>query len=256
MSETMNNIEKLKEAAEDAVAATNEAISNDSYLEIGKAKSAMTAAIAALNDAVIKEAFREFLSDGPETAILKALTQGYLTIYRAKPNRDKNTGIETFSLDKKDNEVVNLIDLEKQAAKKCFHDGQWIYYLEAFTAGMTRKAVMEIGNDAEKERVKSEVKLSETARKCDIGKDPTSYSSLTKALQGIIDGIIYEDVDGKNKYKVTSQDVKYIIYLAFRRGKGKLSISVPRESTMIMLVTEIAHRLVTNGEFTFEYAKK
>lgn len=264
------NTMKLREIAESTVAEMNEAIEKDSFKAIGKAKAAMQEAIENLNAAVIAEAFDEFLSDGAENAMRKALVAGYVTIFATKNERNKVTGAETVVLSQKENNVVDIVALEQYCKKgNIFHNGQWIYWVEKFTQAMTAKAIKDMGTAEEKARFAEKYPLSDAARKCDMGKDPTSLKSLTKALQAIWDGILFEELEAKqdeaenatekpklNRHKVTSRDVNYLLYLAFKRGKGKLSIAVPQQRTMIPLITETMHREITNGEYKFEYNVK
>ena len=91
-----------------------------------------------------------------------------------------------------------------------------------------------------------------------MGANPSSYKSLTKAMQAIFDGILFVAKDdteaGKklNKWKVDTRDVKYIIYLAFKRGKSRLSIAMPQDATIVNLMVEVMHRNVTGADFVFE----
>ena len=248
MTETMN---KLYETVNEAVDAMNQAIADDSYKAIAEAKAKMTKAFDDLNAEVVKEAYNDFLAK--EKPMLAAIEQGYIDLYMSKVERNKLTGVEVYKIDKKLNNVVDIIGFEKFANKKLFANGQWIWAVEAFIHNLTLKAIADIGTKEEKEKFLKNRPLSDAARKCDVGGDPASLGSLTKALQKIVDGIIYEDNgEGLNKWKIDTRDVKYMIYLAFKRGRGKRSIAIPRDQTVVNLVVEVCNRLVTKGEYVFE----
>lgn len=242
---------KLYETATAAIAAMNEAVASDSYKGIAEAKGAMTKAFEELNAQVITEAFDGFLAT--ENPMLSAIKQGYVDLYASKSERNNLTGAESWVMSKKENVVIDIVSLEKHAKRKIFANGQWVWWIERFIHCLTQKAIEEIGTAEEKEKYLKNHQLSETARKCDVGANPTSYASLTKALQAVVDGIIFEDNGkGLNKWKIDKRDVKYLIYLAFRKGKGKRSIAIPKDTTVVSLITEVCNRLVTGGEYVFE----
>ena len=248
MTEKMN---ELYISVNEAIDEMNNAVASDSYKAIADAKVKMTKAFDELNAQVVKEAYNDFLAK--ENPMLAAIEQGYIDLYVAKVERNKLTGAESYKVDKKLNNVIDIIGFEQFANKKLFANGQWVWAVEAFIHNLTLKAIADIGTAEEKKKFIEGHQLSDAARKCDVGGDPASLTSLTKALQKIVDGIICEDNgQGLNKWKIDTRDVKYMIYLAFRRGRGKRSIAVPRDQTVVNLVVEVCNRLVTKGEYVFE----
>lgn len=252
----MTKQEELAIKLDEAVAATNAAILSDSYSEIGKNAAAMKEALDALNKAIREEAYETFFKDGAEGAMKRALTQGYVTQYKTKKVTDKSSGTETYEVDKTD-AVIDLIEFESAYKGKGMlcHDGQWRFHVEKFAQYMALRASKEAETN-QKDEITKLFSLSERAQKMETPKDPTSNASLSSMLQEIVDGIIWEGDGDKNALKVINKDIKYILMVAYRKGRGKLSISSPKTKTMHGFITEVAHRLVTDGGYTVEFDMK
>lgn len=239
-----------------AIDTVNDAIADDKYSEIATAKTAANEALATLNASVIKDAFDRFLDEN--NPVLAAITAGYVPLYAIKTERNKMTGTESVSLSVKENNVVDIVALEKYSKRKLFVNGRWPWWIEAFKNGLYNKVIEDVGTPAQKKKFFETFKISEAAKSCDMGANPSSYKSLTKAMQAIFDSVLFvakdDTEEGKklNKWKVDTRDVKYIIYLAFKRGKSRLSIAMPQDATIVNLMVEVMHRNVTNAEFVFE----
>ena len=110
MTNNMNmtkTMEELYDAASEAVIKMNDAVASDSAKAIAGAKEVMTKAFSLLNNQVIVEAFDKFLAE--ENPMLAAITQGYMTLYAPKNERNKLTGAESWKIDKKENNVIDII---------------------------------------------------------------------------------------------------------------------------------------------------
>lgn len=241
---------ELFEIAEKAVNQLNKIIADDKHSEIKSQRKLATEAVEAANAAYRKESNAIFLA--AEYPFFEAIKTGYIDCLRLNVTVNKDTGLEEASIETGE-EVVDLRALEDECKNKMLaHNGKWIYWAEKFTFVMAARVNADIGGDSKK--FTQMYKISQTARDCDIGATPTSNAQMLKQLQAIIDGILFEDNgEGLNVYKALSKDVNYINRVMTKRGKGRLSVSMPRQSTMIRLVTEVLHRIVTGGAYTSEY---
>lgn len=107
--------------------------------------------------------------------------------------------------------------------------------------------------DAEIAEIAKSYYLKEQARKLNMGETPTSDTQICKALQIVINGIIFKD-DGKggNAYKCNNHDVAYLLGCYTKKGKKALSLAVAKDGFFRLVITEICLRIIENGRYTVE----
>lgn len=242
---------KLRELFDEAVKTAekfNTVVKTDKLSEIKQARENVNKAVEAYNQERRNIEYDKLLKQ--EKPFLAAIEKCTISIYKARYPMDE-AGRETCKIEPA-TEIISLPELEKQAGKTIAADKFWELAIEKFTMLMAARATEDIGGDIT--RFERFYKISSAARKCDIGPTPTSNTSLTNMLQSIVDKIIYEDNGKKqNVYKVIVPDVKFILYTMCGRGRKVLTVSMPRVTTMISLITEVMHRIVTKAAYTADY---
>ena len=87
-------------------------------------------------------------------------------------------------------------------------------------------------------------------------KNPISKTTLTKELQRMVDAIIFEDNgEGKNIYKVTSQDIAFMVLTACKAGKKPKTVAMPKGNTIIKLVVQVINRVITGTSYESLYER-
>lgn len=241
----------LNQTVQGAVAGLNTAITTDVHSDIAVKKSEANDAISRYNET--RQNVLYSLIMATENPMLTALTIGYVDVLKLSMKREKDSDIEWAEANMS-RDVIDLIAIENMHGKFS-KNGQWRYWVEKFTFNMAARASADVGYSSDK--FAKAYRISDVARSCDIGATPTSTTQMVKQLQLIADAIIFKDNgQGKNAYKVINADVNYILYVMCKRGKTDLSISMPRTATMIKLITEVMHRIVTDGAYTPEFETK
>lgn len=107
--------------------------------------------------------------------------------------------------------------------------------------------------DAEIAEIAKSYYLKEQARKLEMGETPTSDTQICKALQIVINGIIFkDDSKGGNAYKCNNHDVAYLLGCYTKKGKKALSLAVAKDGFFRLVITEICLRIIENGRYTVE----
>lgn len=250
------DIEALREKASKAAHTLSAAMASDSVKRIEKARIDAQASIDEYNAAFMNKLFARFLESDVPT--LEAVKVGYWRKMRLVTKNNDNTQCVEIGYS---STVIDLTRLEKAAGERhIMHKASWRIVAEKLAYQYAMRATKDIGGDVE--RMKRLYDVSEYARDdrhfWDDGKrpaDPTSSKQLIAVTQKALDAILF--VEGEenehNKLRVNSHDLHYILYTAFKKGKEGLTVSMPRQSTIIAILTEVAYRLVNNLSYTSEY---
>lgn len=131
-------------------------------------------------------------------------------------------------------------------------DTLWSYTASKFNQMMCLRCAKDLGIDCNK--IAKSYYMSETAKKIDLGKTPTSNTQVCKVLQQVIDQMLPNRTDDdKVIYKVNNHDVAYIMDLYCRKSsQSKLTVKVANDSFFRRILFDIAHRLITNGKYDAE----
>lgn len=249
------NLDELKEKAAHAVLNLSKAHSSDSVKQIDKARIDAQSAVADYNNAYEMQLFDTFLqSDNP---VFEAVKQGYYPKMRLLEKNGKE-GV-TVDLGYAD-QVIDLQKLDKAAeARKITNETRWLSFVEKLVYMFSIRAAKDLGGDVK--AMQNKYAISEYARSLKMGddsaraKDPASNNSLIQATQEALNAILFVKVDGKDHsaLRVITADLFYILYTSFKKGKGNVSVSMPRTNTMVATLTEVAFRLVNDLQYTAEY---
>lgn len=255
-TETPATMEELREKASKAAHTLSAAMASDSVKRIDKARVEAQACIDEYNATFIDQLFSKFLA--AENPVLEAVKAGYWRKMRLVTKTvDGSQCVEVgYS-----SAVIDLIALDK-AAGEChiMHKASWKVVAEKLAHQYAMKATKDIGGDVD--RMRKLYDVSEYARDdrhfWEDGKrpsDPTSNKQLIAVTQKVLDAILFmRDAESDhNTLRVNSHDLHYILYTAFKKGKDGLSVSMPRPSTIIAILTEVGYRLVNGLAYTSEY---
>jgi hypothetical protein len=100
-------------------------------------------------------------------------------------------------------------------------------------------------------KTKDEIKLAD--ENADVA-NPISNTQMLKMLQQVLDKIIYEDNEGKNKYRAKSQDVAWLLFTYGRKdSKGRLTLKLADHKQFRKVLADVLHRIVTNADYKVAY---
>lgn len=229
----------------------------DKYNEALKAKNLddMTAAEKAIRDAEAEFAAQ---SQGDlfaeckkaENPILEGVKRYTFPILRHKMVRDGEliTGMELVDDREKQIDLVKL-------CKFCGLPTLWAYKVEKAGELLCIRAAKELGMTTDEiKRIAKTYRMASAAQEVELGGTPTSNTQICKLLQKVIDDIIFEDDGtGKNKHKVNSHDVAYLLMCYTKRGRKQLSVTVAKSSFLHGLVVDVLHRITCGLKYGLEY---
>lgn len=253
MSKTLS---ELRIDADEAKKELNSAILSDKFSAIGAAKEKMDKAIEEYNDlAIISDFITLRAMEDPMKAAIEQLDIAAIT---SKENKTKDSENITYSLEPaiKQIDLVAFDEFCQREKMTIAHDSSWTHMVDKFCLLVTYKIMKDLGKDTKK--LEDTYYISDVAKQMELGKSPTSNTQIIKQLQTIVDGIIFEGLDGsddKNIYKVTTHDVNYIVATMTKRGKSG-TVVAPRSTTMHTLIMDVLHRIITNGDYKVEYMTK
>lgn len=174
-----------------------------------------------------------------ENPILAVIKVGFFDVLKHEFNRQdgKITGMALANGEKQ-------IDLKRLFSYYQKPD-LWKYKIERLGELLCERTAADI-EAATATQIRQTYKMSEKGKDCKLECNPTSNTSLLKALQTIIDEILFEDDGkGKNVHRANNRDVKYLLNCFTSRG-GKLTVKCANNNTLTRLIAEIMYR-ITNG---------
>ena len=84
--------------------------------------------------------------------------------------------------------------------------------------------------------------------------NPISNTQMLNMLQQVLDKIIYEDNNGKNKYQAKSQDVAWLLFTYGRKdSKGRLTLKLADHKQFRKVLADVLHRIVTGTDYKVAY---
>lgn len=241
----MNSIEMRKEI-EASIRTLNELIMADSkHDEISKQLVIISENVSKLNTMLTDEEFMVLrASDRPMYNAIMALEVSKVTLAQ-----DKENGMYKLDDGKK---ILDLAAFNRFCAPTNIgHEPGWVYRADYVARLVAAYATAELGGDW-----KNLLKTYRVSKKTEqVQKaNPISKTSITKALQSFVDAIIFEDNGkGLNRYKITSQDVAFMVLTACKAGKTPKSVTMPKSNTIIKQVIQIINRIMTNTSYDVLY---
>lgn len=146
------------------------------------------------------------------------------------------------------------IDLLK-LCKSALLDTDWYTDLGKFNQLLTLRAGKNIGmTDAQIIKKCDSIYIKDLIKDLNAAKTPTSNTNVIKALQAIIDKLLFVDNGkGKNKYKVNNHDLGYIdMCYSKRSNKGRLTVSLAKTSFVNCLLMDIMYRVVNDLVYSID----
>lgn len=142
---------------------------------------------------------------------------------------------------------IDLLRLHKKG-KGIGQEKNWAYMIEKFNLLMTIKAADEL--NIKGLNIPDSYAMSDISKSIDMGKTPTSKTSLLRALQAIVTAMIGDE------YKVLSHDVNYLLQVYTKpSNKKSLTVTCSNHRYMRQYIADICHRLATDGEYDINYKK-
>lgn len=255
------NISKLYDAVFAKAREYNAVINGKDAKAIEKAEKAVQEAVAEFNRVATETAYRQWLST--EKPVLSALQAGgmFLVSLTVKNGKDgKSVEANTSGT------IVNLSDFDKFAAGM----GVTVMALSSWRAAMEEARKVLSGSCAletqeEKDMIAFRKTFDDTfafnvgGAHTDCGEKSIeqrySLNSCVRALQDVMDAILYTDETkgNKNKYRVLRSDMNVVRLTISKRGKNLHTISFPSASAFQKNVTDALIRIVNNAKYTCEY---
>lgn len=192
-----------------------------------------------------------------ENPMKSAIVDGTYTVLREVDIKDEETGLVEGKDLAEQTKRIDLLDLDRFCKYKASAVKGWQYKVEKFNQLMCFKAGKELKvKESEMKKMAKSYYLSKIASEIDMGKTPTSNTQALKALQEVIDSIIFED-DGKgnNIYKAVSHDINFIDKVYISLGASTLTARVSNPTTMRKIITRVLYRVLTNGNYELDYKK-
>lgn len=234
--------DKLEGSIAECVKGQNDGLDAD---KIKALKKAVTNDLAKHNGIAAKVAYLGWgIDDGP-TAVEKAIRALYVpgakkVAYKA----DKNSGVITASISPALMKV-DLVAMHETIGEGYFHSEEWFAALEKMTFIIANALNKELGGS-----IDFQYAIQEASKAFEFAPDanPTSNKSVVKALQYVVDAILYiPDKDKKgnevNSIKVTSKNWAFIREAMTRKG-GVGEIVMCNTARVAEYVAEVIYKLL------------
>lgn len=138
------------------------------------------------------------------------------------------------------NKPIDPLDLQRYVGTNIGKNDKWQYLIERFNFLMTVRVATDIGmSTAEINKIHDSYSMHQITKSIDAGGTPQSNTKMIDAMQEIINACIGDT------YKVTSHDVKYLLYTyAGKDRKNKRTIKVAQHKQLRILFMDVMNNLV------------
>lgn len=239
--------ELISEAAK-AVEIANDPEKTDADLKA--AKKLMQEALNRYNEKAACDAYAAWAAeDSP--AVYTALKTLYVPQAKnARVVHDKDAGMMKYAID--DNKTLK-IDLQKMMetiGAEHFNDRRWVGAAQKMCYILAGSLSKELGYRADFQHF-----LREAGKAFEFSEDanPTSNNSAVKALQTVVDMIIFDPVENKkgdmvNKYKMEKKHFVYLQQCITRQGKNPGEVAMGNPGKLIELVCDLMYCIINGYE--------
>lgn len=234
-------------AAADVVAAMNE---HKNQKEIKELKKTCTTKTNLYNSHLADEYYRSLAAEYGTDAVKVAIEHTENSVPKAIGFQFKTTDDGLSFVNQTEPIVkIDLARMDEVIGKEYFHDDEWFKRVNALALLMAKALNKELGgNDS------FQYAIDEAAREFDISAeaDPTSASSMTKAFQRVVDGILWvgNSTDKKgnpvNNIKFTSAHWAYIRECMSRKGAKNGEVIYSSPAGCLDLVTNTINMILNN----------
>ena len=200
-----------------------------------------------LKESCAKVAYGEFAQ--AEIPMVAAVRAFRYESYTVKEKVDKLTGISSMEL-KTTNPIIDVLAFDDFCNRKACVNPEWRYKAEqlhcaillnrGLNKGMTVDQVKSLRNNYVMSAMAKKVKAYEEVAS---NPDPTSYTSLIKALQEIVNDMI-----GKTpKHKIQKKDVVHVLECYTREGDDCDDVKLCARKDFARLAFKVCSKLETKG---------
>lgn len=185
-----------------------------------------------------------------ENPILEGVRRYTYPVMKHKMDRDGELIIGMNLVDDREKQV-DLVRL----CKFCGLPTLWAYKVEKAGELLCIRTAKELGMTTDEiKQIAKTYRMAKAAEETELGGTPASNTQICKLLQKVIDDILFEDDGtGKNKYKVNSHDVAYLLMCYTKRGRKQLSVTVAKVSFLHGLIVDVLHRITCGLKYGLEY---
>ena len=241
----IKGLEELVEKGNKAISAGRLKAFNDvqnELVEVEKEYAKLAATI--VYDELLKQ-------DNPIEAAIRKYCYGIIKHREVKSDDKSVIGLELVERERQI-DLLAFCEYSHRFKTGVQLNSEWQYNASKLNQLMCLRAAKTLKcSDAEIKHISDTDFLKEQARRIEMGETPISDTQIAKALQSVIDQIIFAD-DGKggNQYKCNSHDVAYMLGCYTKKGKKALSLAVAKDGFFRLVIMEICLRILENGRYT------
>lgn len=145
---------------------------------------------------------------------------------------------------------IDLIKFDNHGGKTVSVDPMWKYELQSVNQLFCIRTAQELKVDF----VPQSYFMDKMARRIEDGETPVSNTAMLKAVQKLVDMVIFEKNDKEeNQYRANSRDITAIVMQYTKSGKARLGIAPAKHNYFARLIGKVLYRIVTGEEYTLEY---
>ena len=219
-------------------------------------------------DAEMKEVEKEYAETsqmlvftdlkGADKPMLEAIKTHSFKVLKHKDSAESGSTIKTREMLEVERQF-DLKDFDAFCGGAASADKFWSNYAER----MNMLCAIHVANELKVEdlsvigtsyfisKTKEEIKLA--GENPDVA-NPISNTQMLKIMQKVLDKIIYEDNNGKNKYQAKSQDVAWLLFTYGRKdSRGRLTLKLADHKQFRKVLADVLHRIVTNTNYKVAY---
>ena len=219
-------------------------------------------------DAEMKEVEKEYAETsqmlvftdlkGADKPMLEAIKTHSFKVLKHKDSAESGSTIKTREMLEVERQF-DLKDFDAFCGGTASADKFWSNYAER----MNMLCAIHVANELKVEdlsvigtsyfisKTKEEIKLA--GENADVA-NPISNTQMLKVMQKVLDKIIYDDNNGKNKYQAKSQDVAWLLFTYGRKdSRGRLTLKLADHKQFRKVLADVLHRIVTNTSYKVAY---
>lgn len=217
--------------------------------DLKAAKKLMQEALNRYNDKAACDAYTAWAAEG--SPVYTALKTLYVPQAKtARLTRDKESGDMKYTIDDNKTLKIDLNKMMETIGSEHFHDRRWVGGAQKMCFILAGNLSKELGCRADFQHFLKEAgKAFEFAPDADL----TSNNSAVKALQTVVDMIIFDPIENKkgemvNKYKMEKKHFAYLQQCITRQGKNPGEVLMGNPGKLAELVCDLMYCVINGYE--------